>query len=98
MAINHGMMVDCCQISATAFAKFLTRRRTSCRQNDLQIRRRGVVCSIGCQRNGSALGEGLPTPPKAPTEGLPRLWETFGRTEWLGRETSRSSETTRAKE
>ena len=38
----------------------------------------------------TALGEGLPTPPKTPTEGLPRLSETFGRTEWLGRETGHS--------
>ena len=38
----------------------------------------------------TALGEGLPTPPKTPTQGLPRLWETFGRTEWLGRETGHS--------
>ena len=38
----------------------------------------------------TALGEGLPTPPKVPTVGLPRLWETFGRTEWLGRETGHS--------
>ena len=26
----------------------------------------------------TGLGESLPTPPKAPTEGLPWLWETFG--------------------
>ena len=37
-----------------------------------------------------SLDEGLPTPPKMPTEGLPQLWETFGRTEWLGRETGHS--------